>query len=66
MKNLDSSIERKLLKSPKCPSQIYNVKKKKKKKSSHHDSAEKNLTSIHEDTGSIPDPAQRVKDPVPP
>ena len=33
-------------------------------KSSHHVSVITNLTSIHEDTGSIPDLAQWVKDPM--
>ena len=30
--------------------------------SSHHGSAETNLTSIHENEGLIPGPAQQVKD----
>ena len=36
--------------------------KKKNIESSHHDSAETNLTSIHEVIGSIPGLSQRVKD----
>ena len=39
-------------------------RKKKELGSSHCGSAERNLTSIHDDVGPIPGPAQWVKDPV--
>ena len=67
-------------KQPKCPltdewinSSIYahthygiysGIKKKVNEMSFYHASVETNLTSIHEDTDSIPGLAQCVKDPV--
>ena len=44
------------LKKYKSKTKIYNIR------SSHCDSVEMNLTSIHEDAGSILGPAQWVKD----
>ena len=46
------------------PPHITGVALKKKDGSSHHGSAEMNLTSIHEETGSIPGLAQWNKDPA--
>ena len=53
----------KIRKQPKCPSTDEWIKKT-LLRSSHHGSAETNLTSIHEHTGSIPGLVQWVKDPA--
>ena len=44
--------------------QVRPLKKPQKTEGSCHGSVETNLTSIHEDAGSIPDLDQWVKDPV--
>ena len=46
----------------KLPKQVLRIDLKIEGRSSHHGSLEANLTSIHEDSGSIPGLAQWVKD----